>query len=327
MKCPKCKNKLREDLFCEKCSESISEEDIAGSKREAEQKLQVIAKKIAIITPVVVIAIIVLSIIFVEISSSLEANEQYDAICELYSQGNYDSALYEMYNLKEWGSPSKKQLSALDEMTDDIEEKLFELSQEEEFALSACDTYLEHYPHGKYLSQIAEKKAICNLGNAILSIDSGKYIEAASLLEEVIKRKSTPQQYTEKAQTLLDSIESQVEVEKGNKEILGTWMKATGVIYTFEENGSMSVSLSEYYDSSAGTALDGREVLSIVDEIGRWGRVIRGGTWKCIGYADGIPTYTLYYQSSSHVCVIVDNELRVILESGLGDVSFLTKEY
>lgn len=148
MKCPKCKNKLREDLFCEKCSESISEEDIAGSKREAEQKLQVIAKRIAIIIPIAVVVVIVLSIVFMNIASSLEAKKQYTTVCELYSQGYYDSALYEMNGLKDWGSPSKKQLSALDEMADDIEEKLFELSQKEEFALSACDTYLEYYPDG-----------------------------------------------------------------------------------------------------------------------------------------------------------------------------------
>ena len=89
----------------------------------------------------------------------------------------------------------------------------------------------------------------------------------------------------------------------------------------------MSVSLSEYYDSSVGTVMDGSEVLSIVDEIGRWGRVIRGGTWKFMGYEEGIPTYTLYYQSSSYICAIVNNELRIILEIGLGDVSYLTREY
>lgn len=159
------------------------------------------------------------------------------------------------------------------------------------------------------------------------NISGGKFSEAASLLEEVIKRKNTPQHYAEKAQTLLDSISVQVEMEKGNKEILGTWIKATGVSYTFEADGHMSVSLSEYYDSSVGTVMDGSEVLSIVDEIGRWGRVIRGGTWKFMGYEEGIPTYTLYYQSSSYICAIVNNELRIILEIGLGDVSYLTREY
>lgn len=325
MKCPKCKGKLRDDLFCEYCNENISQEDITRSKQELERKLQVIGKRIAIIVPISVVVIIGLSIVYMSISASIEANKQYDAICQLYEQGKYSSALYEMDDFRNFGSPSKKQLSELDKLTDDIEEKLYELNKEE-FVLSVCDTYLQYYPNGKYLSQMVEGKAIDNIASAEKKIRYGKFLEAESLLEEVIKDKSTPQQYTEQAQAMLDSIAMQVEKEKGKKEILGTWRKVTGVNYTFEEDGHMSVSLSQYYDSSAGTSMDGREVISIVDEIDRWGKVIRGGTWEFVGYSDdGCPTYVLYYQSSTYVGAIVGKDLIIGLQSGLGGTSTLSK--
>lgn len=325
MKCPKCKGKLRDDLFCECCNDYILREDITRGKREAKQKSQVTGKKIAIIVSVFVVIIIGLSIAYKSISAYIEANEQYDTICQLYEKGKYSSALSEMDNFRNSGLPSKKQLRQLDKLADDIEEKLYEWNKEE-FVLSIYDTYMKYYPNGKYLSQMIEGKAIDNIVTAEKKIRYGKFLEAESLLKDIIMDKSVPEQYVEQAQVMLDSIEEQVGNEKGKTGILGTWRKVTGVNYTFEEDGHMSVSLSQNYDSSAGTSLDGREVISIVDEIDSWGRVVRGGTWEFLGCSDdGCPTYVLYYQSSTYVGAIVGEDLIIGLQSGLGGTSTLSR--
>lgn len=134
------------------------------------------------------------------------------------------------------------------------------------------------------------------------------------------------------SQEVIEYIEDNVTAEKGKKAILGKWKKETGVIYTFEENGHMSVSLSSNYDNSLGTALDGSEVKSILSEIDDFGRVVRGGEWKYIGTQNDTSgsayVYSLFYQSSQYTCIIpIDDSCKmdIYLSSGIGNISVLTK--
>ena len=134
------------------------------------------------------------------------------------------------------------------------------------------------------------------------------------------------------AQEVLTPIVNRVITEKGKKAILGTWRKDTGVSYTFEEDGHMSVSMSSNYDSSAGTALDGREVISLLSEIEDFSRIIRGGSWEYVGTqtSDGITVYVynLFYYSSNYTCIIgteSGNKMGIYLSMGIGDMSILWK--
>ena len=91
--------------------------------------------------------------------------------------------------------------------------------------------------------------------------------------------------------------------------ILGTWVKATGVMYTFEEGGHISVSLSSNYDKSAGTSLDGMEVTTLLKQEEEWGRTITGGQWEYVrsgvdAEGDEYFEYDLFLRSSHHQCMI-----------------------
>ena len=125
-----------------------------------------------------------------------------------------------------------------------------------------------------------------------------------------------------KAGTVGHNIGSEENLEDS---ILGTWVKATGVCYSFEADGHMSVYLVPDYDSSKGTTMDGKEVLSLVQEIERNSRIIRGGTWEYVGVEDGYSTYRIYYWSSNYVCAVKGEEMLMGLESGIGDISYLAK--
>lgn len=119
--------------------------------------------------------------------------------------------------------------------------------------------------------------------------------------------------------------------------ILGTWVKATGVMYTFEEGGHISVSLSSNYDKSAGTSLDGSEVTTLLKQEEERGRIITGGQWKYVQThvnEKGIKEfeYDLLLRGSHHQCVVTKKDgvdcMGVAVKSGnsiIGDVSVLIK--
>lgn len=129
----------------------------------------------------------------------------------------------------------------------------------------------------------------------------------------------------EKTVTSSNNIQSQNNV--GANAIIGTWKKETGVCYIFEPDGHMSTSLSQNYDKSAGTAGDGAEVTMLLGDIEDCGRPIHGGQWKYVGVEDGVYRYTLFYNGSNHYCYLKEgtNNLGIILESGIGEMSFLHK--
>ncbi len=118
--------------------------------------------------------------------------------------------------------------------------------------------------------------------------------------------------------------------KNGETAILGTWTKDTGVSYTFESDGHMSVSMSSYYNPSAGTSLDGIEVNSLLSEIEDWGRIVRGGTWHYEGEVQSdsglLYQYGLFYDGSQWTCLIraeTGTPLGIALDSGIGDMSLL----
>ena len=118
--------------------------------------------------------------------------------------------------------------------------------------------------------------------------------------------------------------------------ILGTWVKATGVMYTFEEGGHISVSLSSNYDKSAGTSLDGMEVTTLLKQEEEWGRTITGGQWEYVrsgvdAEGDEYFEYDLFLRSSHHQCMIYKKKsdfMIVAVKSGnsvIGEYSKLNK--
>ena len=110
--------------------------------------------------------------------------------------------------------------------------------------------------------------------------------------------------------------------------IVGTWAKQTGVCYTFEPDGHMSVSIPGEYDKSGGSSLDGSEVTSLLNEINTFGHISSGGTWSYKYDHDGEPVYSIFYMGSNFECLKTtagENQyyLIMVLESGMGDASYL----
>lgn len=115
-------------------------------------------------------------------------------------------------------------------------------------------------------------------------------------------------------------------VQNSKTAIVGKWVKETGVYYTFEDGGHMSVSLSKNYDKSKGSSVDGMEVTRLLEQIEKSGRVISGGTWEYKGESGGVSTYNLYYNGSNHTCSLRnDGTLMIALTSGVGEPNILTK--
>lgn len=175
-----------------------------------------------------------------------------------------------------------------------------------------------------------KKQATENINTAKSYISKNDVLAANDELQSVINNSYVSDSLKQQADELSKSIASKVADEKGKKLILGTWTKATGVQYIFEENGHMSMKLLSNYDASAGTTLDGFEVKGILKEIDESGRILRGGLWEYNGIVTQndkqFAHYTLLSQSSYHDCIIqIDKQDRmgIFLQSGIGDISYL----
>ena len=158
------------------------------------------------------------------------------------------------------------------------------------------------------------------------------------MLQNIITNTKISKQTVGQAEELANSIAKYVTVEKAKQAIIGTWKKETGVCYTFEEDGHMSVSVPGAYNPSAGTTLDGAEVRQVVSEIENYGRPLRGGTWE---YLQGeefekvyeeqglLGGYSLYYDGSEFSCALKSvngtTVMGIQLISGIGEMSFLTR--
>lgn len=298
--------------------------------------------KIFGITIAAVLIFIGIFMVIIQVIESNDFNERinarYNNIVTEVDDEDFDSALQDLKIFKDdYGSESKKISLKISELENDIELKLYNNRSSEDIGISVCETYLEYYPNGKYtdeiknsLSELSEKQATENINTAKSYISKNDVLAANDELQSVINNSYVSDSLKQQADELSKSIASKVADEKGKKLILGTWTKATGVQYIFEENGHMSMKLLSNYDASAGTALDGFEVKGILKEIDESGRILRGGLWEYNGIVTQndkqFAHYTLLSQSSYHDCIIqIDKQDRmgVILQSGIGDISYL----
>lgn len=338
MNCPKCGNTLREDMFCENCNEYLTNAD---TPKKGKPKKSLIKILVIIAACYTVSMCILLGVI--KISENREyqkkLNTRYEEIYQEYLDNDYYSALNDINSFKDTCN-DKKMLSKLSGLLNEIELTLYNDINSADIAISESNTYLEFFPDGKYADEVTdlltvfiEKQAVQDIDKAKKAIKENDILKAGSLLQSVIDNAKVSENTKQQAQELFDPIADKVYAEKSKKTILGTWKKETGVQYTFEENGRMSVSLSSYYDNSLGTTLDGMEVNSLLSEINEFGRIVRIGTWEYTGTeSDESGTvfafYRLFYQGSQYSCLIsVDDsrQMGIYLSSGIGDMSFLTK--
>ena len=338
MNCPKCGNSLREDMFCENCKEYLFNMDKPKKGDTAKSWLKVFGITLGCCA-IFVCIIVGLIEIGEKREYQKEITAQYEKIYQEYSDKDYYSALSDIKNLRNTYADNKKMLVKISNLSNDIELELYEDIKSADIAISDCNTYLEFYPNGKYVEEVnkllitfSEKQAIQDINKAKVAISKNDVLEADSILQSIIDNTNVSEKTKKDAREVLKPIADKVTAEKGKKAILGTWKKESGVIYTFEENGHMSVSLSSNYDNSLGTTLDGMEVNSILSEINDFSRVVRGGTWKHIGTQNdasgSVYVYSLFYQSSQYTCIIpIDNSYKmgIYLSSGIGDMSVLTK--
>ena len=338
MNCPKCENELRTDMFCENCNEYLFNMDKDKKGDAVKSWLKVFGITVGCCMLFVGIIIGALTI-----SDSHKYNEElnikYEEICQYISNNDFQSALNYFEIFKRDYSDKNKAISKIDELNSEIETKLYENRNFEDSGISNCKLYLEYYPNGKYeneikqsLSELSEEEAVKNISRATSYIKENDVLSADSILQEIIDNTYVSENTKKQANELLKSISSKVTTAKGKKAILGTWRKDTGVSYTFEADGHMSVSMSSNYDSSAGTALDGREVISLLSEIEDFSRIVRGGSWEYVGTETSDSTtvyvYRLFYYSSEYTCIIAtesDNKMGIYLSIGIGDMSILWK--
>lgn len=276
------------------------------------------------------------------VGCSNEAQTSLTDIQTAYANQDYDSAIDKIEDFRTlYAEKDQKRAAEVEKIADEIEKILFEnissKSNDKEIE-AACNEYLDYFSNGQYIdsvkSQLAEaieRIAIEDINTAKEYIDNKDYLEADSLLQNIINNTKVSEKTIGQAQELANSIANTVKTEKAKKAIVGTWKKQTGVCYTFQEDGSMSISLPGNYDKSAGTTLDGHEVTQILKDIEIYGRPRYGGTWEYIGQTEDYPTYRLYQQGSRYTCVIADNEvngtlLGIQLESGLGGISILSPQ-
>lgn len=338
MNCPKCGNSLREDMFCENCKEYLFNMDKPKKGDTAKSWLKVFGITLGCCAIFVCIIVGVIEI-GEKREYQKEITAQYEKIYQEYSDKDYYSALSDIKNLRNTYADNKKMLVKISNLSNDIELELYEDIKSADIAISDCNTYLEFYPNGKYVEEVnkllitfSEKQAIQDINKAKVAISKNDVLEADSILQSIIDNTNVSENTKKDAREVLKPIADKVTAEKGKKAILGTWKKETGVIYTFEENGHMSVSMSSNYDSSAGTALDGREVISLLSEIEDFSRIVRGGSWEYVGTQKSDSTtvyvYRLFYYSSDYTCIIgteSGNKMGIYLSSGIGDMSILWK--
>lgn len=335
MICPKCGNDMGTSVYCNNCNTYPFKE-----KAPIEWKKTFKITGIAIGCFVIFMGILVG---IIELGEKREYNKtvnaQYEEIYQEFLDDDYYSALSLMKDFQNDYDDNKKMMTKASKLSKEIESELYNKIKSTDMAISECNTYLEFYPQGQYVSEVKEsltvyqeKQAIQDISEAKKAIQNKDFLEADSILQSIINDTTISEDTKKQAREVLNPIAGQVNAEKGKAAILGTWKKATGVTYTFEEDGHMSVSMSSNYNSSAGTTGDGMEVLSILSEIEDFSRIVRGGTWRYLGTEESdsgpLYAYSLFYQSSQHICYISAKDgtpLGICLASGLGDMSFLTK--
>lgn len=287
------------------------------------------------------ICIIGISAALILAGCSNEAQTSLTDIQTAYANQDYDSAMDEIDNFKTlYAEKDPELLAEVEKISSNIEKSLFEKISSQNSAEdieTACNEYLDHFPNGQYidsvnsrLAEAAERKAIEDINTAKEYIENKDYLEADNLLQNVINSTNVAEETIGQAKELADSIANRVATEKAKTAIIGTWGKATGVCYTFEEDGHMDVSIPGSYDKADGTTLDGYEVTKILKEIETYGRPIRGGTWEYMGEHEKGSLYSLFYDGSRHECLLTHVEgqgdmLIIVLASGMGEPSYLIK--
>ncbi len=152
--CPKC-GKFMEGGICEKCQAAE-----AAEKYEATQTKK--KNWIPIIVIFALIIIIPLAIfMFVnhqyKMAERNKAEETYNEIVEYYEDGNLRRAVVKANEFNEnyaetYEDLENDVLNILAEIEDDINEKT--KSSDAAISANACETYLELFPNGKYVSQV-----------------------------------------------------------------------------------------------------------------------------------------------------------------------------
>lgn len=339
MICPKCGNDMENSMYCSKCNAYPFEDKKTCYWKKTLKTMGITMGIVLACITVIVVIVLGISGISQRKAYREQINTHYEEICEKYSDKDYYSALSCIKNFKDNYSDDNKMMAKVSDLFNNIESELYNNIKEADIAISECNTYLEFYPNGKYTKEVnelitvfTEKQAIQDIGKAKTAIQQNGILEADSILQSIIKNDMVSEDVKKQAKDLLNSISTRVSTEKGKKAILGKWTKETGVQYTFEEDGHMSVSMSSNYDSSMGTTADGREVISILSEIEDFSRIVRGGTWKYVGTqktdSETLYVYNLFYYSSQYVCFIPVNnswKMGITLSSGFGDMSILTK--
>ncbi|MGM9552638.1 MAG: hypothetical protein ACI3XA_10330 [Clostridia bacterium] len=342
--CPKC-GKFMENGFCEKCQADESDDKMQEKNIKKEETITVNAevteqeessyeldysrnvkplkKKILPIIAVISVAFVILMILIPNPEAKLYkeiVNEyQYPVKKE---HDDYRNTLEDIEEFSETYSNKKRYIKKINALKEDVEEDLYtELlnCNDDEYEINRFyDVYMDYYPNGKYVDDFVEAQremAIKNLNSAKKFIEDGGYIFADECLKDIEKNVNADEKTKSEAKKLAKSIESKVA-------IIGTWKKATGVQYTFEGDGHMSVSMPSY-NAYNGTFRDSLEVKDLLDEIDDFGRIVRGGTWEYIDEIDGIYAYSLYYNGSYFYMYEDEGILGIKLQSGLGEMSYL----
>ncbi len=297
---------------------------------------------VLISTAVFIAGAIAISKISEKVALINRMNDRYAATEQKFTDGDYDSVISDINDFnqsddKEIKSVAEKydSLYKLTETT--IYDRIFAASDNEEIE-SLCIDYMDYFPGSDRLSDVdkkysetLDKLVPLRINEATQYINNHEYVKANDKLQSVIDNSYVADSLKQQADELSNSIAGKVADEKAERLILGTWSKATGVQYTFEEDGHMSMNLLSNYDASLGTTLDGFEVKGILKEIEECGRILRGGLWEYNGVItqNGIQyaTYTLFSQSSYHDCIIqmdCPSKMGIALQSGIGDMSYLT---
>lgn len=329
--CNKCGQIMQNVMYCSNCKvvskKNDTEEDNANNK-QVNARIRLI---IIVIASLLCLGIFSGFKIYNAITE--DARNSYNKILKYYNKDEPWSALNEIENFnKRHSNTSKSITEKVQELYDKIEVELYEETKNEDEVFDATVDYMEYFPNGKYIDEVkdthiaARKKQVSEwLESAKKHIEKGEYSDADFCLKNIIGSEYASAEVVSQAKKLSQSIEKQVAIEEAMTAIIGTWKKDTGVCYTFEEGGHMSVSLNSSYDSSKGNSSDYRELKSLLSEIEDWGEVIRGGTWKYIGDREGYHTYSLFYYGSEYLCVIKGKAMGITLASGIGDVSNLYK--
>lgn len=312
------------EQFCSNCGGTNMEfsdtenNTLYNSKLDSDDSF---SKKKLIILSCIIICFIT-SIFILSHIANTNANIQnyYARIQQNTKNGNYEKALNDIESFSANYGRKAKLAQKASQLKADVEEKAYKNivdNDEDDKKVTACNKYISYFPNGKYTAKVKKtladtsiKVAKKNIDKAQENISNGEFISANNLLQQVVNDKNiTQQDIKEEAQKLSKSISRQVKNEIAKDYIVGSWIKSTGVCYTFEPNGHMSVSMSEKYDASKGNSLDGFEVNTLLREISTYGRIIRGGTWKYEGLTDkDLYSYSLHYDGGFYSCVIGENE-------------------